>query len=113
RDPIVLRYLGNKSNSEVARQLGLSITALEGRLKRGKQQLRMRLIRRGVTLVAVVATLKATRVAASEVPLGLVDSAVALGTTTAAASSATATTAASSSTSHIAFQELHAMNTLV
>lgn len=112
RDPIVLRYLGNQSNTEVARQLGLSIAALEGRLKRGKQQLRMRLIRRGVTLVAVVATLKATRVAASEVPLGLVDSAVTLGTTTAAAASATATTTTTSSTSQIAFQELHAMNTL-
>ncbi len=110
RDPLVLRYLGGKSNTEVARQLGLSIAALEGRLKRGKQQLRMRLIRRGVTLIAVVATLKATRVAAGEVPLSLVDSAVTLGTSTAAAASAIAS--ASSSTTQIAFQELHAMNTL-
>src|SRR5690606_22074649 len=36
RDPIVLRYFGNQTNTEVARQLGLSIAALEGRLKRGK-----------------------------------------------------------------------------
>lgn len=73
RTPLVLRYLAGKTNAEVAEELGITVAALEGRLKRGKQQLRLRLIRRGVLLATLVATLKATQVAASELPSELVD----------------------------------------
>lgn len=46
---LVLRYLTDRSTSEIAKELGLSIGAVEGLLKRGKQQLRQRLLRRGVS----------------------------------------------------------------
>jgi RNA polymerase sigma factor (sigma-70 family) len=73
RTPFVLRYLAGHSNAEVAEKLGTSVAAIEGRLKRAKQRLRSRLIRRGVTLAMAVAVLKATRVAAGEVPQSLVN----------------------------------------
>jgi RNA polymerase sigma factor (sigma-70 family) len=109
RTPLVLRYLAGKCNAEVAAELGITIAALEGRLKRGKQQLRMRLLRRGVTLAAVVATLKATRVAASEVPSQLAETAI-----EAALSSTSGTISAlaseSTTSTHFALQELSAMH---
>jgi RNA polymerase sigma factor (sigma-70 family) len=73
RTPFVLRYLAGHSNAEVAEKLGTSVAAIEGRLKRAKQRLRSRLIRRGVTLAMAVAVLKTTRVAAGEVPQSLVN----------------------------------------
>lgn len=109
RTPMVLRYLAGKSNTQVADELGITIAALEGRLKRGKQRLRLRLVRRGVALGAVVATLKATRVVASEIPANLTESAVEL-----CSSGATATIASlaseSTTSTHFALQELNAMN---
>ena len=112
RTPLVLRYLAGKSNAEVAEEMGITIAALEGRLKRGKQRLRMRLLRRGVTLAAVVATLKATRVVASDVPSYLAES-----TVEAAISGAGATISALASepttSTHFALQELNAMNAVV
>jgi len=122
RAPLVLRYLAGKSNAEVAEELNISIAALEGRLKRGKQQLRKRLIRRGVLLSALVATLKATQVAASELPISLVertaDICTAAGASTLAASSATSSSATSGSVAnspitHLAHEEIMAMKTLL
>ncbi len=110
RAPIVLRYLAGQSNADVAKQLGITIAALEGRLKRGKQQLRMRLLRRGVTMGAVVATLKATRVVASEVPHQLTASTVDLAISGSHATIASLATEPYTST-HFARQELNAMNT--
>ena len=55
REPLVLRYLAGLSNEETARQLETTVTAIEGRLKRGKMSLRVRLLRRGVSLSAVAA----------------------------------------------------------
>ena len=49
RAPLVLRYLKGKTNQQVAAELNLSETAVEGRLKRGRKQLRLRLARKGVT----------------------------------------------------------------
>ncbi|MDG1806409.1 MAG: sigma-70 family RNA polymerase sigma factor [Pirellulaceae bacterium] len=49
RAPLVLRYLKGKTNQQVAAELNLSETAVEGRLKRGRKQLRLQLARKGVT----------------------------------------------------------------
>ena len=54
RTALVLRYLGDKTNAEVAEEMQLSESAVEGRLKRGRNQLRMRLARQGVTIAAAV-----------------------------------------------------------
>ncbi|MEK6259314.1 MAG: sigma-70 family RNA polymerase sigma factor [Planctomycetota bacterium] len=60
RQPLVLRYLVGKSPREVAGELGITIDAVDGLLKRGKDKLRAGLIRRGglmwATLVAVQLT---------------------------------------------------------
>lgn len=61
RTPLVLRYLGEKSNAEVADEMQLSESAVEGRLKRGRNQLRMRLARQGVTFAAAIAVLDAIK----------------------------------------------------
>ena len=54
-EPLVLRYLMGKSNREVAAELGLTLGVVEGRLKRGKDRLRMRLAKRGIGLVVTLA----------------------------------------------------------
>lgn len=112
RTPLVLRYLAGKSNADVADELGITIAALEGRLKRGKQQLRVRLLRRGVTLATMVALLKATRVHAAEVPAELIANATTL-CTGAVNLSASSVAAEPSSATHFALQELNAMHTLL
>jgi RNA polymerase sigma factor (sigma-70 family) len=62
--PLVLRYLLGKSNKEVASELGLALGVVEGRLKRGKDRLRVRLARRGVGLAVAVAAVGGSAVAA-------------------------------------------------
>jgi RNA polymerase sigma factor (sigma-70 family) len=57
RRPIVLCYLEGKSNVEAARELGCRLGTIYSRLSRGRELLRQRLQRRGVTLPA--AALKA------------------------------------------------------
>jgi RNA polymerase sigma factor (sigma-70 family) len=49
RESLTLRYLQGCSNSEIAETLEISVSAVEGRLKRAKDRLRRRLLRRGVT----------------------------------------------------------------
>jgi RNA polymerase sigma factor (sigma-70 family) len=46
--PLVLCYLEGRTQDEAARELGWSLTTLRGRLERGREMLRLRLIRRGV-----------------------------------------------------------------
>jgi RNA polymerase sigma factor (sigma-70 family) len=83
RAPLVLCYLQGQTRDEAARQLGVTVTALKGRLERGRDRLRRRLERRGLALSApllaalldqgataapaplVVATLKLTTAAGS------------------------------------------------
>ena len=50
RVPIVLCYLQGKSYQEAAEQLGCPLGTLSGRLTRGKDRLRLQLVRRGLTL---------------------------------------------------------------
>ena len=50
RTPMVMRYILGKSNSEVASELDLSVSTVEGRLKRAKSRLRLSLTKNGITL---------------------------------------------------------------
>jgi RNA polymerase sigma factor (sigma-70 family) len=54
RAPLVLCYLEGKTQDEAARELGWTLGALRGRLERGRDRLRARLVRRGLTLSAAV-----------------------------------------------------------
>src|SRR5262249_40118175 len=50
RAPLVLCYLEGKTRDEAAGLLGLSLGTLKRRLEQGRERLRLRLARRGVTL---------------------------------------------------------------
>jgi RNA polymerase sigma factor (sigma-70 family) len=52
RLPLLLCYLEGKSRDEAAQQLGCKLNVLRGRLERGRDRLRLRLTKRGVTLSA-------------------------------------------------------------
>jgi RNA polymerase sigma factor (sigma-70 family) len=54
RAPLVLCYLEGKTRDEAAQQLGWSPDTLRGRLDRGRERLRARLTRRGLTLSAAL-----------------------------------------------------------
>jgi RNA polymerase sigma factor (sigma-70 family) len=54
RTALVLCYLEGKTREEAARQLGWSLSTLHGRLERGRELLRARLTRRGLTLSAAL-----------------------------------------------------------
>lgn len=55
--PLVLRYLEGQSRRAIADQTDTTIAAVQGRLARGKQLLRRRLLRRGVSLAAAMGAL--------------------------------------------------------
>lgn len=65
REPLVLRYLSGLSNEDAAAQLGTTVTALEGRLKRGKKTLRVKLLRRGVAVASLLAAVGPVRSASA------------------------------------------------
>src|SRR6185503_6349588 len=52
RLPVVLCYLQELTHEEAARRAGCSVGALRGRLERGKERLRKRLVRYGLPLAA-------------------------------------------------------------
>lgn len=54
RAPLILCCLEGLSQEEAARRLGCSAAAVKGRLERGRQRLRLRLEKRGLTLPAVL-----------------------------------------------------------
>jgi RNA polymerase sigma factor (sigma-70 family) len=54
RAPLVLCYLEGQTMDEGAKQLGWKLGAFRGRLQRGRDMLRKRLTRRGITLPAVL-----------------------------------------------------------
>jgi RNA polymerase sigma factor (sigma-70 family) len=56
REPLVLCYLEGKTNEQAARQLGWPAGSMSRRLQRGRELLRRRLRRRGVSLTAGVLT---------------------------------------------------------
>jgi RNA polymerase sigma factor (sigma-70 family) len=60
RAPLVLCYLEGKTRDEAAQQLGWSPSTLQRRLERGREILRSRLARRGLTLAAVLSVTAAS-----------------------------------------------------
>jgi RNA polymerase sigma factor (sigma-70 family) len=72
RSPLLLCYLEGKTQDEAAQDLGLSNGALRGVLERGRQRLRARLVRRGITLPgALFAAVLAQDAAGACVPAAL------------------------------------------
>ncbi len=69
RTPMILRYLSGKSNQEIATQLKLTEAAVEGRLKRAKAKLRVRLTGHGVTLAVALSMLQVETASADSTPL--------------------------------------------
>ncbi|MBX3440245.1 MAG: sigma-70 family RNA polymerase sigma factor, partial [Planctomycetaceae bacterium] len=60
RAPLVLHYLEGKTARQVADELKLSVSTVEGRLKRGRRELQLRLARRGVGLSVAIAAASLT-----------------------------------------------------
>jgi RNA polymerase sigma factor (sigma-70 family) len=54
REPLILCYLEGLTQDEAAQRLSLTTGTLKGRLQRGRDMLRRRLLRRGVSLTAVL-----------------------------------------------------------
>jgi RNA polymerase sigma factor (sigma-70 family) len=73
RAPLLLCCWEGKARDEAARLLGWTVGAVKGRLERGRELLRRRLIRRGVALSAA---LTAVALAQSSVPGALADATV-------------------------------------
>ena len=61
RQPLVLHYLSGRTQQQVAEELGLTIGAVDGRLKRGRKELRERLARRGIAIGAALAAVQASQ----------------------------------------------------
>lgn len=110
RAPLVLHYFEQRSNPEISQWLGITVAAVESRLKRAKQLLRVRLVRRGMTLsVAVVALGASSSVATATPSVALVTSTVTLAATTPAIT-ASLTTVAASAALQLAGKELATMS---
>jgi RNA polymerase sigma factor (sigma-70 family) len=54
RAPLILCYLEGKTRDEAAAELGWGVGSLKARLERGRERLRVRLVRRGLLLSAVL-----------------------------------------------------------
>ncbi len=76
RAPIVLCYLQGLTNAAAAHQLGLSETAIRGRLARARERLRRRLTRRGVTIPAGLLVAGTAGQAQATIPMPLIHSTV-------------------------------------
>jgi len=107
RAPLVLHYLEGRTVPEIAAELKMSQSAIEGRLKRGKKTLRKRLLRRGVLLSSAAFGAGLTVPVEGGVAAGLVTATVAACLTTVASTSLTPI--ATSTIQQIALQETAAM----
>ena len=65
RLPLLLCYLDGRTRDEAAQQLGVNAEVVRGRLERGRDKLRARLMQRGVTLSAGLLTAVAASATAS------------------------------------------------
>lgn len=74
RTPMVLCYLSGKTNEQAAEELGWTKDTVRGRLAKGREILRGRLARRGITLSALsLGALLTENVAGAAVPIGWID----------------------------------------
>jgi len=74
RAPLVLCYLEGQTRDQAARQLGWSLRTLDRRLTRGRELLRLRLLRKGLTLSAgLLAGALGEQAACAAVPVTLLD----------------------------------------
>ncbi len=72
RLPVVLSYLEGRTNEETARELGWPVGTVKTRLNRARELLRVRLVRRGLSLsAAVLAALLAPASLTAAVPVAL------------------------------------------
>ena len=55
RDVLLTCYLDGRTRDEAAQRLSVSVDVVKGRLERGREMLRRRLTRRGLSLGAVTA----------------------------------------------------------
>jgi RNA polymerase sigma factor (sigma-70 family) len=69
RLPVILCCLEGKSQEEAAHQLGWTSGSVKGRLERGRVRLHKQLVRRGLTLSAVLAAAEFSRDASSATPV--------------------------------------------
>ena len=91
REPLLLCYLEGSTSDQAARQLGWSQRTLERRLAQGRELLRARLTRRGLTLSAVLLTAKLScETALAAMPPDLTDATTALAVSPAGGSGAPA-----------------------
>lgn len=88
--PLILCCLEGLSREEAARRLGCSPDALKGRLERGRERLRLRLEKRGLTLPAVLGGTLLLAGATSPVPAALAQTTLQAATTKVSASPAVA-----------------------
>ncbi|MBN9518629.1 sigma-70 family RNA polymerase sigma factor [bacterium] len=80
RLPLLLCYLDGMTRDEAARELGVGVDVLRGRLERGRDRLRARLVRRGISLPTGLLATSASPAAAAPTE-SLVRTAVAGATT--------------------------------
>lgn len=74
RQPLVLHYLAGQTQQQVADEMGLTIGAVDGLLKRGRKELRGRLTRRGIAIGAALAAVQASQqIGQAAEATGLVD----------------------------------------
>src|SRR5262249_14423065 len=74
RLPLILCCLEGRTQEEAARQLGWTPGSVKGRLERARTRLHGRLVRRGLTLPAVLVSLEAVR--ATALPAGFITATV-------------------------------------
>ncbi|MEW4490613.1 sigma-70 family RNA polymerase sigma factor [Thalassoglobus sp. JC818] len=67
RDALILHFLEGLTYDQTADRLGVTVGVVEGRIKRGKRELRLRLTRRGVGLMTALAAMSWSQEAAAAV----------------------------------------------
>ena len=65
RDVLIEHYMGGRTAAEIAEQFNVSQATIEGRLRRGRAELRAKLLRRGYSFTAILSLLSAIKVSES------------------------------------------------